>query len=135
MPGPCGPTERAGPLLLSAALLLFTTLVVRFHPQFSLGVDRSLSGTAAPPEFQPGLRVPPAISSLEMDQNTAVGFEFESLVPTVECLLQFTCGSAFHLTPQNHWKSAEPHHSPQMTRANWMVSLQVLHCQRESIVH
>lgn len=54
--------------------------------QLSLGVDRSLSGTPPPPEFQPRLWVPPAISSLEMDQNAAVGFEFQSLVPTVECL-------------------------------------------------
>lgn len=129
---PCGPAEQAGPLLLSVALLLFPTLVMGFHLQLSLGVDRSLSGTAAPPEFQPWLRVPPAISSLEMDHNAAVGFEFESLVPMVECLLQFTCRSAFHLTPQNHLKSAEPHLSPQRTRANWTISL---HCQRESILH
>lgn len=54
-----------------------------FHLQLSLGVDRRLPGTT-PPEFQPQLRVPPAISSLEMDQNAAFGFE--SLVPTVECL-------------------------------------------------
>lgn len=57
-----------------------------FQLQLSLGVDRSLPGTTAPPEFQPRLWVSPAISSLEMDQNAAVGFEFESLVPTVECL-------------------------------------------------
>ena len=95
-PGPCGPAERAGPLLLSGRGLIwfpkhsgFAAVYNPrhgFHLQLSLGVDRSLPGTTTPPEFQLRLWVPPAISSLGVDQNAAVGFEFESLVSTVECL-------------------------------------------------